>query len=276
MTETDLGIGTIIFALAVLSLADFVITTASVWAAARIFRYGKKDLRPAFRIAVYSLKYGLVVATPFVLVLYLAHPALEDILAKGPRLLLPLGLVFLVKTSAIFWEMKKVYGVGVKKIVNGYATAAYLMFVAWIMVVVLFSMMMGFYGILSIVFGDYSSGDDASLTGWWDLMPELPGNYSASSSTYSAVFRNDKAEPIKFDSALVVDLVSQEECNVSSPIFSEEANVNGTFILNATCPPANISAGDPYELAVEIRYTTVNNPLAPLYENDYVSGNASA
>ena len=276
MTETDLGIGIIILALALISLIDFFIVTASVWAAARIFRYGNKDLGSASKIAIYSLKFALIVATPFVLALYITHPDLEDILAKGPRLLLPLGLVFLVKTCAIFLEMKKVYKESMKKTVNGYATAVYLIICSWILVIIISSMLVGLYGMLFNIIGLGGENDDPSLTGWWDLSPDLPGNYSASSSAYSLIVSNDMGEPIKIDSALVIDIASKKECNITSPALSQEVDVKASFALNATCPPANMSAGDPYELGLEIYYTTLNNPLAPLFENGYVSGNASA
>jgi hypothetical protein len=276
MTETDLGIGTIILALAVISLIDFFVVTVSVWAAAGIFRYNKKGRAPASRIALYSLKVGLIVSVPFVLALYTSHPVLEDILAKGPRLLLPLGLVFLVKTAAIFPEMKKVYGEGMKKTVNGYATAAYLIMCSWIIVILIFSMLVGFYGMLSAMMGLEGENVEPTLTGWQDLSPDLPGNYTASSSAYSLLFRNEMGEPIKIDSALVIDIISGRDCNVSSPALFQEVDVNGTFTLNATCPPVNMSAGDPYELGLEIYYTTLNTPLGPLFENDYVSGNACA
>jgi len=276
MTETDLSIVLIILVLAILALTDFIVVTGSVWAASRIFRYKKKDRRTASKIAFYSLKVGLIVAAPFVMALYFASPSLEDILAKGPRLLLPLGLVFLVKTSAIFPEMKKVYGEGMKKTVNGYATAAYLIISSWILVVVIFSMVIGLYGTLSFMAGQENGSDDVSFTGWWDLQPDQPGSYSASSFKYSTLFRNAKEEPIKINSALVVDIISEEECNVSSPSFPVQLDENSTFMLNATCPSVNISAGDPFGMILEINYTTLNNSLEPLLENDYVSGNASA
>ena len=276
MTETDLSIVLIILVLAILALTDYIVVTGSVWAASRIFRYGKKDRGSASRIAIYSLKAGLIVAAPFAMALYIANPVLEDILVKGPRLLLPLGLVFLVKTSAIFPEMKKVYGEGMKKIVNGYATAAYLIISSWILVIVIFSMLIGFYGTLSFMAGQENGSDDVSFTGWWDLQPDLPGKYSASSSSYSTIFRNEKGEPITINSALVVDLTSEDECNVSSPSFPLQMDENGTFMLNATCPSVNISSGDPFGVVLEMNYTTLNNSLEPLFENDYVSGNTSA
>jgi hypothetical protein len=276
MTETDLGIGTIILALAVLSLIDFFIVTASVWAAARIFRYNKKDRSSAARIAIYSFKFGLIVATPFALALYITQPNLGDILAKGPRLLLPLGLVFLVKTSAIFLELKKVYQESIKKTVNGYATAVYLIICSWILVILLSSMLVGLSSMLFSIIGLGGENDVPSLTGWWDLRPDLPGDYSASTSSYSLIVSNDMGEPIKIDSALVIDITSGKECNITSPALSQEVDVNASFALNATCPYANMSAGDPYELGLEIYYTTLNNPLAPLFENGYVSGNAGA
>jgi hypothetical protein len=274
MTETDLG--TIILALAILSLIDFFVVTVSVWAAARIFRYNKKDRRSASRIAFYSLKVGSIVAVPFAIALYVSQPSLGDILAKGPRLLLPLGLVFLVKTSAIFLEMKKLYGEGMQKTVKGYATAVYLIICSWIIVIVISSMLIGLSSILLTMTGLGGGNEEPSLTGWWDLSPDLPGNYGASSSAYSMRFRNGMREPIKIDSALVIDLISEEDCNISSPSFPEQLDVNGTFFLNATCPQVNISEGEPYAMGLEVYYTTVNNPLAPLFENGYVSGNASA
>jgi hypothetical protein len=73
-----------------------------------------------------------------------------------------------------------------------------------------------------------------------------------------------------------VDIISEEECNVSSPSFPVQLDENSTFMLNATCPSVNISAGDPFGMILEINYTTLNNSLEPLLENDYVSGNASA
>jgi hypothetical protein len=276
MTETDLGIGTIILALAVLSLIDFFIVTASVWAASRLFKYSNKDRGSAAKIAIYSLKVGLIVAAPFAFALYVTQPTPGDILAKGPRLLLPIGLVFLVKTSAFFLEMKKVYSESMKKTMNGYATAVYLIICSWVLVIIISSILIGFYGTLSIMSGTEGESVDEPLTGWWDLQPDLPGNFSASTSEYSLTVRNGMDEPIKIDSALVVDIESEEPCNIASPEASQEVGVNATFTLKATCPITNISLGDPYDLGLEIYYMTLNTPVAPRVENGYASGIASA
>lgn len=273
MTETDLRIALIILVLVAISLIDFIIVTGSVLVASKIFRYDKKDRKTASRIALYSLKVGLIVAAPFALALYVTNPSIEEILAKGPRLLLPLGLVFLVKTSAIFLEMNKVYGEGMKKTVNGYATAAYLIICSWILFIVIFFMFVGFYGTLSFMAAE---NGDTPFTGWWDLSPDLPGNYSASTSAYSLLFRNARGGPIEVNYALVGDVISEDECNVSSPSFPVQLEENGTFLLKARCPFVNLSAGDPFGLILEINYTTLNDPSASLIESDYISGNASA
>jgi hypothetical protein len=276
MTETDLNIILIILVLALISLIDFIIVTGSVWASSRIFRYNKKDRRTATIVAAYWLKVGLIVASPFVLALYATNPSLGDILAKGARLLLPLGLVFLVKTSATFLEMKKAYGEGMKKTVNGYATAAYLIITSWILVFVVSSMLIGFYGMFPLLAGADGEYYNESFSGWSDLQPDLPGNYTRSSSSYSVLFRNARGEPIRINSALVVDLISEDECNVSYPYFPAQLDVNGTVLLSASCPKLNISEGDAFGMILEMNYTALSDSAASQIEDDVVSGNASA
>jgi hypothetical protein len=276
MTDTGLSMGAIILGLALLSVLDYLIVAGCVWAAARIFRYKRKDRGPPSKVVLYSLKVGLAVAVPFLIALYLAHPSVDEILSKGPRLLLPLGLVVIVKTAAFFHEMKKAYGEGMKKTVNGYATAVYLIIVAWIIFIAIASMLVGFYGLLSMAVGDYGEEDATSLTGWWDLQPEDSWTYNASARTFSVLFRNDVGEPIKIDAGEAVDVVLESDCNVSSPLQSELVATNGSFSFNATCEGPVLESGVFYGILVEIHYTTLNNPIAPLFENGYFSGNASA
>ncbi len=275
MTEIDSAIAAIIAVLAILSIADYLIVSGCVWAAAKIFRYRKKDKKTLSQIALYSLKIGLIVAVPFILAIYLSAPSPQDLLDKGPRLLLPLGLVFIIKTAAIFQKMKDLCGENLKKTIYGFLTAAYLIIVAWVLALIIFSMMLAAYSILAAIPGLYDQSGDVSLTGWWDLQPDDPGFYNASSSTFSARFMNGMGEAIKIDSAEALDLNAGAECNVTSPAPGDLVDVNGSFALNAACPGGNISAGGPYEVLLEIHYTTLNNTLAPLFENGYFSGNAS-
>jgi len=192
MTMTDTGlIGGIVLGLAVLSLLDYLIVTFCVWSAARIFRYRERGWKIPSHIAIYSLKYGLILAFPFALVLYLSNPSLTAVLSKGVRLLLPPALIFLVKTAAFFPEMKTVYGESMKKSVNGYATAVYLIAVAWITVVAIVSMLFGLYGLMSSPLYKETGAGGGLITGWWDLKPMDNGTYDASSNTFSVLYVND-------------------------------------------------------------------------------------
>lgn len=276
MADTTLGVAWLVVGLVVLCLLDCMIVTGCVWAAARIFRYKKRDWKTPMQIALYSLKFGAVAAAPFVAALYFFHPSLEELFSKGPRLLLPVGLVFIVKTAAIFPEMKNSYEEGIKKTVNGYATAVYLMVVAWILVVVEASMLIGLYGLLSIAMGGSGAEDEAALTGWWDLQPDDYGEYNATSKAFSVPYVNDAGEPIKIDAAEAIDIGSETECIVASPVQSQVVDRGGLFAFNATCPGSATQGGERYGMFVQIYYTTVNNPLAPKFENGYFSGNATA
>jgi uncharacterized membrane protein len=274
MTEIDPAIAVIIAALAILSLADYLIVSGCVWAAAKIFRYRKKDKKIPRQIAAYSLKIGLIVAVPFALAIYISAPSLQDILNKGLRLLLPLGLVFIIKTAVFFQKMKDLYGESMKKTVYGFLAAAYLIIVAWVFTLLLFAMMLAACSVLAAILGLYTQSDNWQLTGWWDVQPIGSGSYNASSSSFSVQFMNRMGEQIKIDAAEALDLNSEAECNVTSPAPGETVDVNGTFALNAACP-GNTSAGSPYEFVLEIHYTTANNSLTSLFENGYFSGNAS-
>ena len=276
MTEIDSTIAAIIAALAILSLADYLIVSGCVWAASRIFRYQKKDGKIPKQIGIYSLKVGLIVAVPFILAIYISAPSLQDILSKGPRLLLPVGLVFIIKTAAILQRMKALYGESMKKTVYGFLTAAYLIIVAWIFAIILFSMMLTAYSFLASMLGLNDQSSDLQLTGWWDVQPIDSGIYNASNSAFSVSFRNWMNDAIKIESAEALDLNAGADCNITSPAPGETVDVNSTFALNAACPATNISAGDPYEFALEIQYASVSNQTALFFENGYVSGNASA
>lgn len=274
MTETDTAIAAIIAALAILSLADYLIVSGCVWAAAKIFRYRRKDKKIPAQIAAYSLKVGLIVAVPFALAIYISAPSLQDILGKGIRLLLPLGLVFIIKTAVIFQKIKDLYLENLKKTAYGFLTAAYLMIVAWVFALLLFSMMLAACSVLAAIMGLYAQSDNWQLTGWWDVQPIGSGSYNASGSSFSVKFMNRMGEQIKIDAAEVLDLNSEAECNVTSPATGETVDVNGTFALNAACP-GNTPAGSPYEFVLEIHYSPENNSTEPLFENGYFSGNAS-
>lgn len=273
MTDTGLGMGAVFFGLAVLSILDYVIVAGCVWAAARIFRYQKNGWKTPSKIALYSLKYGLAVLLPFTLAIFLSGPSVEEILSKGLRLLLPLGFSFIVKTTVILPEMKKAYGESLKRSMYGYATAVYLMFVAWLTVVMSVSLLIGLSGLLSA--GGYEGADDGALTGWWDLQPVDDGTYNASAKTFSVLYVNGAGEPIKISAGQALDAGSETDCNITSPAQSQEVDTGDSFDLNATCAGSNTQPGEPYGVLVQIHYATLNNPIAPLHENGYFSGNSS-
>jgi hypothetical protein len=170
--------------------------------------------------------------------------------------------------------MKKAYGEGLKKIVNGYATTVYLIVVAWLMCFLTASILFGLYGLISAAASSLGGGD-VSLTGWQDLQPEEYGQYNASAKTFSVLFANYAGEPVKIDSSEAVDIQSGTDCNVSSPVINQILNTSESFAFNATCPGAGTQSGEQYGILVQIYYATVNNPLAPLLENGYFSGNAT-
>ncbi len=276
MTEIDPTIATIVAALIILSLADYLIVSGCVWAASWIFRYRKKDRKIPRQIALYSLKVGLIVAAPFILAIYISAPSLQDILSKGLRLLLPISLVFIIKTSFILQRMKALYGESMKKTLYGFLTAVYLIIVAWLFTIMLLAMLLTAYSFLASMLGIYDQSGGLQLTGWWDVQPVDSGIYNASSSAFSVSFRNWMNDAIKIESVEALDLNAGADCNITSPAPGETVEVNGTFALNAACPAANISAGDPYEFAIEIQYAPSSNLSSLFFENGYVSGNASA